>query len=85
MVAPGVELYSAYPGDNYAWWSGTSMSCAVVSGAIARLGDFAEEPNLDDISGAVKDGAHSVDNVNPGLEDLLGEGLVRMDRALEEL
>jgi len=36
-AAPGVSLYSAYPGDGWAWWSGTSFSTALVSGEAALL------------------------------------------------
>jgi subtilisin family serine protease len=33
VVTPGVGIYGAMPGGGYAWWSGTSMSTAVASGA----------------------------------------------------
>lgn len=37
MAAPGDMLYSAYPGNQWAWWSGTSFSAAVVSGSAALV------------------------------------------------
>ncbi len=36
-AAPGVSLYSAYPGERWAWWSGTSFSTALVTGEAALL------------------------------------------------
>ena len=37
MVAPGVDIYSALPNNNYAEWSGTSMAAPCVSAAAAVL------------------------------------------------
>ena len=37
LAAPGSDIVSAYPGDRYIRHSGTSMACAVVSGAACLL------------------------------------------------
>ncbi|HXF04661.1 MAG TPA: S8 family serine peptidase [Blastocatellia bacterium] len=37
VSAPGVGLYSAYPGGKFAWWSGTSFATALVSGEAALI------------------------------------------------
>ncbi len=37
VSAPGVSLYSTYPGGKFAWWSGTSFATALVSGAAALI------------------------------------------------
>jgi hypothetical protein len=37
LFAPGVAILSSLPGNSYAEWSGTSMACPHVSGAIARV------------------------------------------------
>jgi thermitase len=35
--APGVSIYSAYPGGQFAWWDGTSFAAPFVSGAAALV------------------------------------------------
>jgi len=37
VAAPGVSIYSAYPGEGWAWWSGTSFAAPFVSGEAALL------------------------------------------------
>lgn len=40
ITAPGVEIYSALPGDNYASWSGTSMATPHVAAAAAIIRSY---------------------------------------------
>lgn len=35
FCAPGVDVYSAMPEGQFAWWSGSSMATAIASGAVA--------------------------------------------------
>jgi thermitase len=37
VCAPGVSIYSAYPGGGWAWWDGTSFAAPMVSGEAALL------------------------------------------------
>ncbi|CEG24234.1 Intracellular serine protease [Planococcus massiliensis] len=43
LVAPGMNIYSAYPGGKYASLSGTSMATPHVSGALALIKNIAEK------------------------------------------
>ena len=44
ISAPGVSLFSTYPGSTYAWMSGTSQATPVVVGAIALYMSFYGNP-----------------------------------------
>lgn len=85
LVAPGVNLYSAYPGNRYAWWSGSSMSCAVVSGAMSRLRAQQVGTDVSDASGALEESAVNVDALNSVGNDNLGKGFIRLDLAAQVL
>ncbi|WP_132996036.1 S8 family peptidase [Sporanaerobacter acetigenes] len=47
IAAPGVDIYSTYPDNNYAYMSGTSMACPHVAGAAALV--WSANPNLTNI------------------------------------
>lgn len=49
VVAPGVDVLTAYPGGKYAYCDGTSFSCPIIAGSLALLKqkfkvDFRREP-----------------------------------------
>jgi subtilisin family serine protease len=93
LSAPGTEIYSSMPGNAYAWWSGTSMATAVVSGTaslVPSLFPAEESPYSGPVPpkkafNAIYDTAVSVDSVNPDYEKLLGEGRVDILAAALEL
>lgn len=37
IAAPGVRIHGAYPGNRWAWWSGTSLAASLVSGQAALI------------------------------------------------
>ncbi len=47
LAAPGVNVLSCLPGDDYGYYSGTSMACPHVSGAAAFLMSYTTKTNAD--------------------------------------
>lgn len=70
--APGVSLYSAYPGNKWAYWSGTSFSTALVSGQAALL--LSIDPGLgrSRTSFIITSSGVNIDGLNPGYNRMLG-------------
>ena len=50
LCAPGTEIYSTFPGGGFAWWSGTSMACAVACGSGALLHSASNNSGPGDLS-----------------------------------
>ncbi len=46
MTAPGVEIYSALPGDRYASWNGTSMATPHVAAAAAIIRSYYPDKDM---------------------------------------
>jgi subtilisin family serine protease len=71
-AAPGVSLFSAYPGGRWAWWSGTSFSTALVTGEAALL--LSLKPNLKnkDLNKIIADSGVNIDSLNHQYKNKLG-------------
>ena len=86
VCAPGVDIYSAHRGGDYAWWSGTSMAAGVASGALSLLcavegaGACSAAP-----FDALRATADPVDGLNPGVEGGLGAGRINVLAAAQSL
>jgi subtilisin family serine protease len=70
--APGVLLYSAYPGGRWAWWSGTSFSTALVTGESAILLGLNPSLNFGDLSRIITNSGVNIDPLNPAYKRKLG-------------
>ncbi len=82
VCAPGTQIYGPYPGEQYAWWDGTSFA-APFAGALAAL-LYSADPSAtwDEVFAAIELSAINVDSLNPGLEGQLGSGLIDLEGAL---
>lgn len=79
VVAPGANIYSAFPGGGYGYRSGTSMAAPHVSGLAALLwGIPGNGPAR--IRALIE--ANALDLGAPGWDVFFGSGLIQMDAAI---
>lgn len=76
FAAPGEGVVSTFPPDQFAQADGTSVSAALVSGAVARK--CCQSPMTRGASAmkVLRPGARPIDGANPGLSGLVGRALV---------
>jgi subtilisin family serine protease len=74
--APGTMIYAPYLNSYYAWWNGTSFSAPFVTGLVALMYSMDSTLTCEKIDTLLSASAVSVDSLNPGLEGLLGHGLI---------
>ncbi len=72
VCAPGVGIYSTYPGGRFAWWSGTSFAAAFVSGGAALV----LSAGRGNVEGIIARTAVNIDALNPRYARLLGSGRI---------
>jgi thermitase len=76
LVAPGVDIISTYPTNDYAWYSGTSEAAPHVVGAAALL--WSERPSLTNRQIRSILQSDAIDLGTTGWDDYYGYGLVNM-------
>ena len=82
ISAPGVEIYSCYPGGEYRIWDGTSMATPHVSGTLGLMISKTGNPNLaEEIM--YKTAEELEYNGKYENEWVFGAGLVKADNMLE--
>jgi subtilisin family serine protease len=87
VVAPGVNILSTYPGNKYAYMSGTSMACPHVSATVAliealRLAAGLKKLTPDEVMNVLRSTA--IDLASQGYDELYGYGLVDSYAALQK-
>ena len=82
VSAPGVDLYSAFPGDTFATWSGTSFAAPVVAAQAALL--LSVQPGLSPGAAIqkIRDTSINIDPLNPSYQGQLGKGRVDIRASL---
>lgn len=92
LCAPGVGIYSTFPGGQYAWWDGTSMSTPFVSGEAALVLSLLQLQGGDHIKMStilsyLFTGVDYIYEVNPALKKgkLLGNGNIDLYSVLLEV
>jgi subtilisin family serine protease len=62
LAAPGESIYSTFPVDGYAWWSGTSMAAPFAAGQAALLLGYEPDLELEDVADLMGGTAHALDS-----------------------
>jgi subtilisin family serine protease len=89
FAAPGESIYSTFPKDGYAYWSGTSMASPFVAGQAALVHSIAPALNPREIAKVIYESSHSLDSINSQFDDHhdddddSGIGLVDVKNSLE--
>ncbi|MGB3778903.1 MAG: S8 family serine peptidase [Tunicatimonas sp.] len=86
LAAPGTDVLSTYPGNDYKTLSGTSMAAPQVSGAAALLVGHYQQPGLspNHLRTLLLSGADPIDDRNPHYAGRLGRGRLNAYRALTQ-
>lgn len=85
LAAPGENIYSTFPINGYAWWSGTSMATPFVSGQTALLRSYRPQLTLKEIGSFIGATALALDRINPAYRGLLGMGKIDILASLQEV
>jgi subtilisin family serine protease len=82
VVAPGVNVRSSVPGGGYqSNWSGTSMACPHVAGAIALLRQVNPNASVDTIKWALMESAQDLGS--EGEDNTYGYGMINILHAMD--
>ncbi|MEX5215808.1 MAG: S8 family serine peptidase [Nitrospiraceae bacterium] len=82
VSAPGVNIYSTYPNDNYAFLDGTSMASPHVAGLAALIWSRNQTLTNQQVRKIIEDTCDNIDTRNPGYGGKLGKGRINAFRAL---
>ncbi len=84
VCAPGVNVRSSIPGGGYqGGWSGTSMACPHVAGAIALLRQINPNASVDTLKWALMESAQDLGTL--GEDNTYGWGMINIPAAMELL
>jgi len=84
ISAPGVDIFSTLPQNQYGYASGTSMACPLVAGALALVWSRWPEHSGAQIASRLIASADPIDIRNNALAEQLGLGRLNVYRALAD-
>jgi len=76
ISAPGENIFSTYPDDQYEYMTGTSMATPVVSGTAILVKAHHPSWVAGQIAAQIRSSAKPIDDLNPSYAGLLGSGRV---------
>jgi len=85
VSAPGVNIYSSFPDDNYAFLDGTSMASPHVAGLAALVWSQNRALSNQQVRETIEASCDNIDAANTGFVGLLGRGRINAHRALSSL
>ena len=83
LAAPGSNILSSLPGDNYASWDGTSMATPHVAGAAALV--KSQNPSLSNVEIRTVLGDAATDIGSPGRDTSFGYGRIDLLEGLQSM
>ncbi len=84
VCAPGEYILSTVPNNQYASFSGTSMSSPIVCGIASMIKSLYPSWTSFKVDSAIMRSCDNIDSLNPGYAGLLGWGRVNLYRALAQ-
>ena len=84
LTAPGIGLYSTWPGDDYRFMSGTSMAAPLVAAAAALVKSQHADWSAAAVAQQLRQTADPIGDKNPDQYYKLGRGRLNVYRALTE-
>jgi subtilisin family serine protease len=82
VSAPGVNIYSSYPDDTYAYLDGTSMASPHVAGLAALVWSCNPTLTNQQVRQIIENNCDNIDAKNPGFAGKLGKGRINAFRSL---
>jgi thermitase len=85
VSAPGVQIYSTYPGRRYAWWSGTSFAAPLASGQAALLLQLNPRYSNNSLFNIIRSTGIDINAANPNFVNSLGKRIDCKNAVLRHL